>query len=85
MCIVGSDLVNYSLCEGIGSALALLNFKMGIFHIDQYTAPGYFSALLAVGNACLIIFMFKDIRDLKRSSTLRGYVCVCVYMFYHSY
>ncbi|EGC31595.1 hypothetical protein DICPUDRAFT_57630 [Dictyostelium purpureum] len=62
----GAQGVGFVLGPIIGTVLNFINFHIKGLVVNGYTAPGYLQVLIAVINILVVVFLFKDCRDLKK-------------------
>jgi len=89
--VSGAQGIGFVVGPGLGSVLSLLKFKIGIFEVNQYTAPGHLSALLALVTAVIIVFFYTDFREKKTSQTRKNgsskeesvvSICLTLFLFF---
>jgi len=68
--ISGAQGIGFVIGPGVGSALSLLNYRYGDFHIDAYTSPGILSALFCFVNLVLVFFMLNGTEKRGKKVTL---------------
>eukprot|EP01133_Synstelium_polycarpum_P009823 gene9823-11473_t len=59
----GSQGAGFVLGPAIGFALSFIHIDKGDLHLDQYTLPGYFSALTSLFNIIILMWKFNPTRN----------------------
>lgn len=62
----GAQAMGFLLGSVFGGILSLINFQVGSFSVDEFTAPGYFSFLLGFVN---LVLVHKVLKELDSDST----------------
>jgi len=71
--VSGAQGIGFVIGPGLGSFLSLIHFRIGILTINQYTSPGYLSAIFCF--ACFFVvafFMPTTVSSRKREEAIRS-------------